>query len=202
MELSEYTRIISSEIKTPDGVDAEAVAKEILDLYVTRTKEHIKSVKEYARKACAFLDKYDWFSLFKANAVMHDHDKLDDEMFMAHYAPYVVKRYCADGLNDKFEVTEAYKKLWDNYYVVQHCKNNPHHAESWDKTYNYGENNPPYNATEMPPECLAEMVCDWCAVGREQGDDPMNWFKKVNGQRFVFTEQQQKFIRTLIEEIR
>ena len=198
MELNEYIQIVKSEIIPQD----EEIARAILEKYLTRTKAHVKSVNEYAKKACEVLKDYDWCCLLKANAVMHDHDKLTDGVFIAHYAPYVVKRYADGGLQDKFVVTENYNKQWNDYYVVQHCKKNGHHPEGWDKTYTYGDNFPPYDATAMPPEYMAEMVCDWCAVGKEQGNDPMDWFKKVNKERFIFTEAQQEFIKRLIEAIR
>lgn len=198
MELSEYIRIIMSEIKPAD----ESIAKEILDLYLKRTKEHVKSVNEYGKRACEVLKDYEWCCLLRVNLVKHDHDKLNDGEFIAHYAPYVVKRYALSDLKDRFEVTEQYNKQWNDIYVVQHCKNNGHHPEGWCKTYNYGDNFPPYDATTMPPEYMAEMVCDWCAVGHEQGNDPLDWFYKVNRERFIFSELQQKFIKNLIIQVR
>ena len=53
----------------------------------------------------------------------------------------------------------------------------------------------------MPMEYLAEMCCDWCAVGREQGNTAKEWFGKVNGKRFIFTKQQQEFIVNLLNAI-
>lgn len=197
MELNEYIQIVKSEIIPQD----EDVAREILKRYIERTREHVRSVNEYAKKACEVLKGYDWCFILKANALMHDQDKLNDGVFIAHYAPYVVKKYALDGLKDRFDVTENYKKQWNDYYVVQHCKKNGHHPEGWDKTYNYGDNFPPYDATKMPLEYLAEMVCDWCAVGREQGNSPMDWFNKVSRERYVFTDGQKGFIKRLIKAI-
>lgn len=53
----------------------------------------------------------------------------------------------------------------------------------------------------MPIEYLAEMRCDWCAVGREQGNTAKEWFEKVNGKRFIFTSRQQEFIGSLLKAI-
>lgn len=198
MKLEDCIEIVRNEIIPQDA----EIAREILERYIERTKEHVKSVNEYAKKASEFLKDHDWCCLFKANVINHDHDKLNDHVFIAHYCPYVVKRYCTDDLKDKFQLTDEYKVLWDRRYVVQHCKNNGHHPEGWCRTYDYGENNPPYDAVTMPPEYVAEMVCDWCAVGKEQGNDPMDWYNKVNGPRFIFNDTQQAFIEWLIEAIK
>ena len=133
MELNEYIQIVKSEIIPQD----EDVAREILKRYIERTREHVRSVNEYAKKACEVLKGYDWCFILKANALMHDQDKLNDGVFIAHYAPYVVKKYALDGLKDRFDVTENYKKQWNDYYVVQHCKKNGHHPEGWDKIHLY-----------------------------------------------------------------
>ena len=197
MKLAQVLSIIASEIIPSDM----AVAKDILKWYIDRTREHVASVQEFAARACAVFRDEPWCCLLKAQAVRHDFDKLHDDLFIAHYAPYIVKRYCNDGLQDRFELKDDYKKKWDEEYVVQHCMNNGHHPEYWDVTYSYGENHPPYDATGMPVEYLAEMVCDWCAVGREQGNSAAEWFAKVDGTRFLFSEFQRQFISRMIEAI-
>ena len=198
MEIGEYIDIVAQEIEPAD----EEIVKDILRWYLDRTRSHIRGVQEFGRKALQFV-KDDRVLTDRLEILIenHDSDKLEDDEFIAHYAPYIVKRYCNDGLQDRFELKDDYKKKWDEEYVVQHCLKNGHHPECWDSSYGYGENHPPYDATRMPEEYLAEMVCDWCAVGLEQGNSAMDWFNKVSRERFVFTEFQKNFIRHLIEAI-
>lgn len=198
MKLEEYIEIISGEIIPSD----ENLVREILQWYLERTKSHIEGVQAFGRKALQFV-KDDRVLTDKLELLIenHDSDKLEDGEFIAHYAPYIVKRYCNTGLQDRFELKEDYKKKWDEEYVVQHCLQNGHHPECWDSSYGYGENHPPYDATNMPEEYLAEMCCDWCAVGLEQGNSAMDWFKKVSKERFIFTEFQKNFIENLIRAI-
>lgn len=199
MELDEYIDIVRTEI-TPS--DDEDLIREIFLWYIDRTRSHIASVREFGRKAVKFLKDEDWCCLLRANLIRHDHDKTDDSVFIAHYAPYIVKRYCDSGLQDRFELNDGYEKMWNEQYCIQHCKDNGHHVEGWDEKYDYNkESNPPYSAESMPMEYLAEMCCDWCAVGREQGNTAKGWFGKVNGKRFIFTKQQQEFIVNLLNAI-
>ena len=197
MEIGEYIGIVAQEIEPAD----EEIVKDILRWYIDRTRSHIESVQEFGRKALDACAGEDWCCLLRVNLLYHDGDKLSDGEFIAHYAPYIVKRYCNDGLQDRFELKDDYKKKWDEEYVVQHCLKNGHHPECWDSSYGYGENHPPYDATRMPQEYVAEMVCDWCAVGREQGNSAMDWFHRVNGTRYRFSNWQERFIPWLIGEI-
>ena len=197
MNLNDYISIIGAEISP----GRDAVVGKILGWYIDRTMRHVESVREFGRKALDACAGEDWNCLLRVNLLSHDRDKLSDGEFIAHYAPYIVKRYCNDGLQDEFELTDEYRKLWDERYVVQHCLRNGHHPEHWDRNYSYGENHPPYDATAMPQEYVAEMCCDWCAVGLEQGNSAMDWFQKVNRTRYRFSGWQERFISWLIREI-
>ena len=55
--------------------------------YIDRTRSHIASVREFGRKTVKFLKDEDWCCLLRANLIRHDHDKIDDSVFIAHYAP-------------------------------------------------------------------------------------------------------------------
>lgn len=133
MELNEYIGIVRTEIAPSDD---EELIREIFLWYIDRTRSHIASVREFGRKAVKFLKDEDWCCLLRANLIRHDHDKTDDSVFIAHYAPYIVKRYCDNGLQDRFELTDGYEKMWNEQYCIQHCKNNGHHVEGWDEKYN------------------------------------------------------------------
>lgn len=198
MTFSEMTEIIAGEISPSD----RKIAGDIFRLYLERTKKHIETVRMFGMRACQCLkDDERLADNLELLVDCHDEDKLNDALFMAHYAPYVVKRYCGTGLEGRFELKPEYVERWNEEYVVTHCLANGHHPECWDRSYGYGENHPPYDATAMTTEYLAEMVCDWCAVGLEQGNSAMDWFRKVNGERFIFTDFQKSFIERLIRAI-
>lgn len=196
MDIESLVPTVVQEIEPADG----EIARGILEWYLERTRSHIRGVQAFGEKACRCLGG-DLSRELAMLVASHDHDKVDDMEFIAHYAPYIVKRYCNDGLQDRFELKDDYKRKWDEEYVVQHCLGNGHHPECWDPSYGYGENHPPYDATGMPLKYLAEMVCDWCAVGLEQGNSAMGWFRKVSVERYVFTDDQKRFIRDLIGAI-
>ena len=88
-----------------------------------------------------------------------------------------------------------------------HVTNAPHHPEYWTETdlsgFTRGNFTPNgiVDATEMPEECLLEMLADWCSVGLEKGNTPFEWFDKVNGIRWLFDEYQQKFIKVTLEKM-
>lgn len=93
-----------------------------------------------------------------------------------------------------------------NMATLIHITNSPHHPEYWTTTNlsgftrkNYTPNGP-IDATQMPNEYLEEMVADWCACSIEFHNTPMEWFNKVNGPRWIFTPEQQEFIRKTIEK--
>ena len=50
--------------------------------------------------------------------------------------PYIVKRYCDNGLQGRFELNDGYEKMWNEQYCIQHCKNNGHHVKGWDEKVN------------------------------------------------------------------
>ena len=54
---------------------------------------------------------------------------------------------------------------------------------------------------DEPKEALEEMCCDWTAMSQELGTDIYEWFYKVNGKRWKFSEWQQLFILETIEKL-
>lgn len=148
--------------------------------FIERTKKHIELVNYFGAK----IDR-----VYPA----HDSSKLD---FLLDYYCY----FC------KLEKTPDEEKLLDIATLV-HITNAPHHVEYWTSTdltgFTRANPNPSgiIDASEMPEESLEEMVCDWCAVSKEKGNTPFEWFRKVNGVRWLFTPEQQSFIRRVSREI-
>lgn len=91
--------------------------------------------------------------------------------------------------------------------TLKHITTNPHHPEFWtdsDLTGFTRKNFCPnglVDATKMPKEALEEMCCDWTAMSQELGTDIYEWFYKVNGKRWKFSEWQQLFILETIEKL-
>jgi hypothetical protein len=60
--------------------------------------------------------------------------------------------------------------------IFQHVTTNDHHPE-----YYHG------GISEMPRECVAEMVCDWYARSTEQATDLRAWIKNEATEKYGFT---------------
>lgn len=150
--------------------------------FIERTKYHIKLVNEFADK----LGK---------SYPNHDASKFGD--LLEAYKFFMLPRE---------QLTEEQEKALDLATLI-HIKNAPHHPEYWTDTdltgftrVNYTPNGP-IDATQMPEECLEECLCDWCAVSKEKGNTPFEWFNKVNGKRWIFTTEQQKFILETLNKL-
>lgn len=103
-------------------------------------------------------------------------------------------------------VTEAEQKQID-LATFLHITKNEHHPEHWTSTdiSGFGRfNTNPHGIIEakaMPKDALIEMCCDWCAMSKEFGNSPFEWFAKVNGIRWQFTEAQEEIILSTLEEL-
>ena len=157
-------------------------SEELKQKFIDRTKQHIKLVNYYAGKIGASFPN-------------HDHSKLD----------ILLDGYCYFS-KPKEERTPEEQKVLDLATFI-HVTNAPHHPEYWTETdlrgFTRGNFTPNgvVDATEMPEECLLEMVCDWQATGTEKGNSARDWFNQTNGTRWVFSEYQRKFILDLIGKI-
>lgn len=151
--------------------------------FVTRTQNHINLVNKYAKKVgYKFPD--------------HDSEKITK----------LVNSYCLFVIPNT-ERTDAEKAVLGAATLL-HVLQNPHHPEFWTETSLDGftrENftpNGPVEATKMPEIALIEMVADWCAVAEEKGTNtPLEWFERVNGKRWIFTNKQQEVIKDLISQM-
>lgn len=151
--------------------------------FIERTKKHIELVNYFASK----LGK---------QYPNHDSSKLT--LLLSGYKYFMIPREQLTA-----EQTEALDLV-----TLSHIKNAPHHPEYWTNTDLTGFTrsnccpNGPIDATQMPQECLEEMICDWMSVGTEMGNNIEDWYNKTVGNRWIFTKQQQDFMLATIEKLK
>ena len=63
---------------------------------------------------------------------------------------------------------------------------NSHHPEYWSDDYRGFDTNAPCHIIDMPNDCVAEMICDWMAMGDERGNTAEEWYEKVKDTRWIF----------------
>ena len=159
------------------------VNEELSQKYIDYLVNHINDVNYYAGKV----------GLSFPN---HDLSKLT--MFFPAYR-YTVKP------KDK-RTKEEQEQL--DYVTLMHVMNACHHPEYWCDhnmlkgfTRSNFTPNGILDCTEMPEECLNEMVIDWCATGKRKGNSATEWFNKVNNVRWKFNNEQQMYIRLMIDKM-
>jgi len=158
--------------------------KEYKQQYIERTKKHIERVNKYAAK-------------IGKSYPNHDESKLNPEKLLDAYYIFSVP---------KEERTREEDANLDMATLI-HITTAAHHPEYWTPTNLSGftrKNFTPngiIDATEMPEEAMEEMVCDWMAMGDEYNNTAKEWFHKVNGTRWLFSQEQQSFILNLIDRL-
>lgn len=89
-----------------------------------------------------------------------------------------------------------------NACTLEHIKRNSHHPEYWTDVdlSAFSRTNPAKGLViNMPEEDMIEMCCDWCAMSEELGGSPIDWAKQNIGTRWIFNQQQELFIYTILE---
>lgn len=153
---------------------------ELAQRFIKRTQEHIKLVNYYAQKI---------------GQSYPDHDKSKLDLLLDGYK-YLLKEDRTQEEEDAL-----------NLATLIHIKNASHHPEYWSNT-DLSEftrtNYTPHGiivAIDMPEEAITEMVCDWCATSHLYGNTATEWFKRVNGVRWLFSASQVKLIWDLIKRL-
>lgn len=178
-----------------------------------RTRAHIRLVQDYADKLIlAFPGEFDGL---KEQTLLHDSLKFEypdyhpyvlDSMYHQRKREQSTQHPLANVMDDDPLPESSKKKIQTT--VIHHVLNSPHHPEYWlaDKnTYRQQiENNEDkstfaLDVSNMPPNQIAEMVCDWMAMGSEFGNTAKDWFDKNNGKRWLFSVEQQQLINRLLE---
>jgi hypothetical protein len=145
--------------------------------------DHINSVNYYASKI---------------GKEFPNHDRSKLTMLFPAYR-YTVK--------PKDQRTKEEQEALDMVTLI-HVTNASHHPEYWcDRSKLEGftrANFTPHgclDCSEMPEECINELVCDWCSVGKRKGNSAVEWFNRVNDVRWHFNNEQQMYIRLLIDKV-
>lgn len=160
--------------KLLENIENIHITDELVAKFKERTLKHISLVNKYAEKIGKSFPE-------------HDSSKLGDLL-----EPY--------SLFMKEDKSTAEEELLDLATLI-HIRNASHHPEFWTDTNLEGfkrKNPNPHgiiDATQMSNDALEEMCADWCSMSEEFKNSPMDWFNKVNGTRWLFSSEQQRFIR-------
>lgn len=161
--------------------------KPMLDFFKQRTQEHINRVRKYMHHLHGFegLTSEDLTS----RALDHDKDKYSDPKLIVPYI-WVTEYYrIKNGGNP---ISEELQSMFDlsREATGVHVERNLHHPEAHE------------SVEDMDLLDLAEMVCDWAAMGEElnQGS-PRGWADKNVGSKWKFTPKQTKTIYDLITHL-
>lgn len=159
------------------------VEEELSQKYIDYLVNHINDVNYFA---------------LKIGKNYPDHDKSKLTMFFPAY------RYT---LKPKSERTKEEQEALDMVTYL-HVTNASHHPEFWcDKAMLKGFTRANFtpqgclDCTEMEEEAINQMVCDWASVGKRKGNSAFEWFERVNGKRWKFNMEQQKYICLLIDKV-
>lgn len=107
---------------------------------------------------------------------------------------------------DKEERTKEENDALDMATLI-HITGASHHPEYWTDTNMSGFTRESFcpngviDTTEMPEEAIDEMLCDWCSMSVEFENSPFDWFNKVNGTRWLFTQEQQQYILNTLHKL-
>jgi cytidylate kinase len=85
----------------------------------------------------------------------HDNSKWSNDEFDAYR-----RHFHSVSDKEKEDSEEDFKKAWKHHYTV-----NDHHPEYWKNT-------------DMPNIAIAELICDWEAMSRKFGGNPLEYFEK------------------------
>jgi len=190
----------------------EFITDEMQDYFLERTHKHINLYCDKTKILSKIVD-----AGFDGNVLVdfsnsHDFSKFENpELY-----PYILItwKYKLKFLNKENEL-----KLPDfandlmAYATLHHIKTNTHHPEFYDDNIqleNYKEysfnNRDNSNMTAcyskpMPTQNIAEMVCDWCAVGEERNTNPIEWANANVNKRWLFTSNQINSIYKYLRDI-
>ncbi len=174
---------------------------EMEDWFLERTAKHIKLVRKYCKKIFDF-DPVKFAEIIDRGWV-HDRSKFDEP----EYTPYVHLNWKHKNKNNGQEykmdpeMEERVHKATEHHILA-----NAHHPEkSAGKASLSRENRDKstelVDGTGMSDLDIGEMCADWCAMGEELGNSPIDWADKQVNKRWKFSPSQVKLIYTILEEI-
>lgn len=161
--------------------------------FLSRTNMHVQLVKD---NAATLVKRYAELVQLLVQVELHDASKyIEPEL-----SPYIelswykkLKEKPPECLNDNI-----------NKATLHHIKNNLHHPEYHNKdkaninTTNRDDSIECIDASNMDYISIAEMVCDWVAMGTEIGNSARSWYNKTKDKRWKFTSRQEDFIDSIL----
>lgn len=185
---------------------SDEITDEMINHYKKRTNDHINCVGNCIAHLCN--KNPDIANELIKRKDTHDLSKWDEP----EYTPYIWLSWRHKNNNDGIELKlpngvneEIQKATW------HHVTTNSHHPEYWDDEAKFEDSlnhkdrdkppNKPINATSMDDISLAEMVCDWNAMGLELGNTAKSWADKNINVRWLFIDGQVDKIYKWIEDL-
>jgi len=191
---------ISSIIDGVNGTEGVGDVSEsgLIGKFVNRTVNHINAVRANALR----LDQAALFPGIYETTEKHDLSKLSDPEMIPYV--WITESYRCKAEGEPFEFPPGMKEKGDEA-TIHHIKNNRHHPEfhddSWDGQLGSNRDAPDgsmVDATAMPDEDIAEMICDWFAVAQERGTSVREWADNNINIRWMFLPRQEELINDLI----
>ena len=168
------------------------ITNEMVEHYKNRTIKHINCVKRnanhLAKKCPKIADR------LIEQCSFHDNSKLREP----EYTPYIFITWNYKCKDDGINFTMP-NNINDQKATFNHVVSNMHHPEYWDDAYDINcinakdrdkKSNYFVNATEMDLISLAEMICDWHAMGLERGNTAKQWADDNVNLRWKFNDDQ------------
>lgn len=128
----------------------------------------------------------------------HDIDKLYDPNLYGYMYMMAPREFLSTAEKDALDRA-----------TLSHVTHNYHHPEAWAHPddllgftrINYTPNGL-IHVERMPIGThIVEMCADWCATAKERENTPLEWFEQVNGHRWIFSLEQQDYIRATLKNM-
>lgn len=146
-------------VAVKESIDTDKIIEKVKE-YEEYIKEHIQNVRNsYNDRKSKIqlvlgLSEEDMQEL-ENRIKNHDNSKWSNDEFDAYR-----RHFHSVSDKEKEDSEEDFKKALNHHYMV-----NDHHPEYWKNT-------------NMPNIAIAELICDWEAMGRKFGGNPLEYFEK------------------------
>ena len=171
--------------------------------FLERTKKHIGRVKDFIEIVSEFYPAS--AAKLRGRGMMHDQSKY----YIPERKPYILLTWKykmkKEGVDIEISDKDSERIREATFH---HVKNNAHHPEYHDQTLksnpinkgNREKRDKMADATAMDDLSITEMVCDWSAMSKENGEDsPRKWADESIKSRWKFSPKQQDFIYEIID---